>query len=122
MLSALRIKLRPVHGNDKVRSPHRDHRTTLKPSPEVNNTLFMLKSTEHNFFLLINIKMLTIAGILTFMSGKNSILGLYGPKNAEFLDICILMSIKISCSAELIMKKNHGGLNMEVNHNIKTCT
>ena len=34
-----------------------------------------------------------IVGILTFMSGKNSILGLSEPiKKAEFLDICILMS------------------------------
>ena len=28
------------------------------------------------FFLLINVKMPTIVGILTFMKGKNSILGL----------------------------------------------
>ena len=46
------------------------------------------------FFLLINVKMPTIVGILTFMSGKNSILGLSEPKKAEFLDICILMSIQ----------------------------
>ena len=35
----------------------------------------------------------TIVGILTFMSGENSILGLSGPKKADFLDIFILMSI-----------------------------
>ena len=43
--------------------------------------------------LLINVKMPTIVGILTFMSGKicnNAYLRL---KNAEFLDIFILMSI-----------------------------
>ena len=45
------------------------------------------------FFLLINIKMPTIVGILTFMSGKNSILDLSEPKKAEFIDIFILMSI-----------------------------
>ena len=39
-----------------------------------------------NFFLLINVKMPTIVGILTCMSGENSILGLSEPK-AEFLDI-----------------------------------
>ena len=41
------------------------------------------------FFLLINVKMPTYIGILTFMSRKNSILGLSEPekKNAEFLDI-----------------------------------
>ena len=36
-------------------------------------TFFMLNSTEHEIFLLINVKMPTIVGILTFMSGKNSI-------------------------------------------------
>ena len=55
------------------------------------------------FSLLINVKMPTIVGILTFMSGivgiltfmsgKNSILGLSEPKKNEFLDIFILMSI-----------------------------
>ena len=43
------------------------------------------------FFLLINVKMptITIVGILTFMSRKNSILGLSEPENPEFLDIFI---------------------------------
>ena len=45
------------------------------------------------FVLLINVKMPTIVGILTFMRGNNSILGLYEPKKSEFLDIFILMSI-----------------------------
>ena len=45
------------------------------------------------FFLLINVKMPTTVGILTFMSGKNSILGLSEPKKAEFLDIFILIYI-----------------------------
>ena len=45
-------------------------------------------------FLLINVKMPTIVGILTFMSRKNSILGLSEPKKkAELFDIFILMSI-----------------------------
>ena len=37
------------------------------------------------FVLLINVKMPTIVGILTFMSGKNSILGLSEPKKVDFL-------------------------------------
>ena len=45
----------------------------------------MLKSTQHEFFLLINVQMQTIVGILTFMSGKNSIVGLSEPKKADFL-------------------------------------
>ena len=35
------------------------------------------------FFLLINVKMPTFVGILTFMSGKNSILGLSEPKKSR---------------------------------------
>ena len=38
------------------------------------------------FFLLINGKLQTV-GILTFMSRKNSIIGLSEPEKAEFLDI-----------------------------------
>ena len=45
------------------------------------------------FFLLINVKMPTIVGIFTFMSRKNSNLGLSKPKKAKFLDIGIVMSI-----------------------------
>ena len=65
-------------------------------------------------FLLINVKMPTVVGILTFMSRKNgivmvisrknSILGVSEPEKAEYLDILILMSIKNSGLAELSMK------------------
>ena len=52
-------------------------------------------SAEHEiFFLLINVKMPTIVGVLTFMSWKNSIIGLFEhEKKAEFLDIFILITI-----------------------------
>ena len=43
---------------------------------------FMLNSAGHEFFLLINVKMPTIVGILTFMSWKNSILGLPEPEKS----------------------------------------
>ena len=46
----------------------------LLPGPEVIKS-FMLNSAEHEIFLPINDKMLTIVGILTFMSRKNSIPG-----------------------------------------------
>ena len=45
------------------------------------------------FFLLMNVKMPTNVGSLTFMSRKNSILGLSEPENSCILDIFILMSI-----------------------------
>ena len=51
--------------------------------PRGYKTFFMFNSTEHKIFLLINVKMPTIVGILTFMSMKSSILGLSEPKKAE---------------------------------------
>ena len=57
------------------------------------------------FYLLINVKMPTFVGILTFRSRKNSIIGLSEPQKAEMLDIFTLMSLQISCSAELSMEK-----------------
>ena len=48
-----------------------------------NKTFSMLSSTEHEIFLLINVTVPTIVGIVTFMSGKNSILGLSGPTNSR---------------------------------------
>ena len=55
------------------------------------------------FFLIINVKMPTIVGTFTFMSRKNRFLGLSEPENAELLEMFILMTYKILCSAELSM-------------------
>ena len=44
-------------------------------------------------FLLINVKLPILIGILTFLLREYSILGLSEPKNAAFPDISILMSI-----------------------------
>ena len=63
------------------------------PGPEVIKLFSCSTQLSIIFFLLINVKMPTIVGILTFMSGKNNILGLAEPKKAEFLDIFIFMSI-----------------------------
>ena len=58
------------------------------------------------FFLLINVKMPTVVGILTHMSGENSILGLSEPKKKpNFLIFSYLWAFKISCSTQLSMKK-----------------
>ena len=40
----------------------------------------MVNEAKHDLFMLINDEMLTIVGILTFMSRKNSILGLSEPE------------------------------------------
>ena len=65
-------------------------------------------STQQNmkFFLLINVKMPTIVGILT-ISGKNSILDLSEPTKGEFIHIFILMSIQ-NFMLQLSIKKTRG--------------
>ena len=68
---------------------------------------FMLSSSEHEKkFMLINVKMPTIVGILTLMSRKKSILGLSEPeKKMNFTTFLYLCAFKISCSAEFSMEK-----------------
>ena len=61
--------------------------------PRGYKTFLCSTQLSMKFFLLINVKMPTIVGILIFMSGKNSILAYLSLKKAEFLDIFILMSI-----------------------------
>ena len=68
------------------------HYLEFIPRPRGYKTFLCSTQLSINFFLLINVKMPTIVGILTLMSMKNSIPGLSEPKN-EFLDIFILMSI-----------------------------
>ena len=60
--------------------------------PEVIKLFSCSTQLSMKFFLLINVKMPTIVGILTFMNRKNSILSLSEPENADFLDIFIHMS------------------------------
>ena len=53
--------------------------------PEVMQLYSCSNQLSVDFFLLINVKMPTIVGILTVMSGKNSNLGLSEPKKLNFL-------------------------------------
>ena len=50
----------------------------------------MLISADHEFFLLINLKMTTTVGILTFMSRKIAFYAYVSLKKADFLDILYL--------------------------------
>ena len=50
-----------------------------KPGPRLIKLFSCSTQLSMKFFLLINVKMPAIVGILTFMSGKNSILGLSEP-------------------------------------------
>ena len=50
-----------------------------EPSPEVIKLFSCSTQLSMKFFPLINVKMPTIIGILTCMSGKNNILGLTEP-------------------------------------------
>ena len=55
----------------------------MNSGPEVIKLFSCSTQLSMEFFLLINVKMPTIVGILTFMSGKNSILGLSEPKKSR---------------------------------------
>ena len=54
----------------------------ISPGPEVIKLFSCSTQLSMKFFLLINVKMPTIVGILTFMSGKNNILGLSETKKS----------------------------------------
>ena len=49
------------------------------PGPEVIKLFSSSIQVSMKIFLLINVKMPTVVGILTFISWKNRILGLYEP-------------------------------------------
>ena len=51
--------------------------------PEVIKLFSCSTQLSMKFFLLINVKMPTIVGILTFMSGKNNFLGLSEPNQSQ---------------------------------------
>ena len=53
---------------------------------------FKLNSAEQEIFLLINVRMPTNIGILTFMSRENSILGLH--KDAQILYLPFSVHLK----------------------------
>ena len=55
----------------------------LESGPEVIKLFSCSTQLSMKFFLLINVKMPTIVGILTFMSGKNSILCLAEHKKSR---------------------------------------
>ena len=55
----------------------------LSPGPEVIKLFPCSTQLSMKFFPLIKVKMPTIVGILTCMSGKNNILGLTEPKNGQ---------------------------------------
>ena len=57
--------------------------TQGRPGHEVIKLFSCSAQLSMKFFLLINVKMPTIVGILTFMSGQNSILGLSESKESQ---------------------------------------
>ena len=63
-----------------------------QPDPKAIKLFSCSTQLSMKFFLLINVKMPTIVGILTFMGGKISILSLSESEKC-YLDIFILMSI-----------------------------
>ena len=61
--------------------------------PEVIKLFSWATQLSIKFFLLINVKMPTIVGILTFMRGRIAFSAYLSLKKAEFLDIFIFISI-----------------------------
>ena len=55
----------------------------IRPGPEVIKLFSCSTQLSMKFFLLIDVKMPTIVGILTFMSRKNSLLHLSGPEKSQ---------------------------------------
>ena len=55
----------------------------VETGPEVIKLLVCSTQLSMKNFLLINVKISTIVGILTLMNGKNSILGLLSLKKAD---------------------------------------
>ena len=73
----------PKDADETVNSVDPDQ-TAPDPGLKVIKLFSCSTPLSMNFFLLINVKMPTIVGILTFRSGKNSILGLPEPKKCCF--------------------------------------
>ena len=63
----------------------------IRSGPKIIKLFSCSTQLSTKFFLLINVKMPTVVGVLTFMSRKNSILGLSKPEKANFLEIYILI-------------------------------
>ena len=67
------------NGRVIIRTPFMEGCVQWNPGPEVIKLFSCSTQLSMKFFLLINIKIMTVVGILTFMNRKNSILGLYEP-------------------------------------------
>ena len=78
--------------------------SAIRLDPDIIKLFSHSTQLSMKFFLLINVKMQTIVGILTFTSMQNSISGLFDPKKADFLIFLYLKASKISCSTQLSMK------------------
>ena len=76
-----RYKIRNVH--DKQSKFCHARNETSKTDPEVIKLFSCSTQLSMKLFLLINVKMPAIVGILTFISGKNSILDLSEPKKSR---------------------------------------
>ena len=74
-----------------------------RPGPKFIKLFSCPTQLSMNFFLLMNVKMPTMAGILAFISRKIPLQAYLSLKKAEVLDI--LGAFQISCSADLSMEK-----------------
>ena len=78
---------------------------TWDPGPEVIKLFSYSTQLSTKFILLINVKMPTIVGILTFMCMINTRLRDLKQETYLFVGILVLRAVEILCSAESRMKK-----------------
>ena len=78
----------------------------LELGPEVIKLFSYSTQLSMKFFLLINVKMPTIVGILTFMNRKIAFEAYLSLKRMNFLIFLYLLAFKISCSAEFEHEKS----------------
>ena len=82
-----------------------DHRQLKTPGPEVIKLFSCSIQLSTKFILLINVKMPTIVGILTFISMINTTSEKLKARNSLYLSVVyFLRGVEILCSAELSMK------------------
>ena len=72
-----------IHSRERKHFMQQHPHEISKSGPEIVKLFPCSTQLSMKFFLLINVKMPTIVGILTFMSRKNSIISLFEPKRSQ---------------------------------------
>ena len=79
--------------------------TYLRSDPEVIQLFLCINQLSTNSILLINVKMPTTVGILTFISMINTTFSRLKANKSLFVGILVFKKVEISCSVESSIKK-----------------